>query len=143
MAGSCATLAGEPRTLSGRAASLSVEVFQELLAAPPDGTLDVTVPAGVPLFALGCLFFGAFDELLGLSREAWRCRPTSRRAGLLPSCDDAVTHRQRKLWLALTASPPSSVRRRRWLRRSARQVEPQWNGGSPKATFPEYSVYAL
>jgi drug/metabolite transporter (DMT)-like permease len=33
--------------------------------------LAITVPAGVPLFALGCLLFGAFDELLGLSREAW------------------------------------------------------------------------
>lgn len=33
--------------------------------------LSITVPAGVPLFAVGCLLFGAFDEFLGLSLEAW------------------------------------------------------------------------
>lgn len=33
--------------------------------------LSITVPAGVPLFVLGCFLFGAFDEFLGLSLEAW------------------------------------------------------------------------
>ena len=33
--------------------------------------LAITVPAGVPLFALGCLFFGAFDSFLGMSAKAW------------------------------------------------------------------------
>lgn len=33
--------------------------------------LAITVPAGVPLFALGCLAFGAFDSFLGLSLKAW------------------------------------------------------------------------
>jgi drug/metabolite transporter (DMT)-like permease len=33
--------------------------------------MSITVPAGVPLFALGCLAFGAFDALLGFSVEAW------------------------------------------------------------------------
>jgi drug/metabolite transporter (DMT)-like permease len=32
--------------------------------------MAITVPAGVPLFALGCLAFGAFDALLGMSAEA-------------------------------------------------------------------------
>ena len=32
--------------------------------------MAITVPAGVPLFALGCLAFGAFDALLGFSVEA-------------------------------------------------------------------------
>ena len=33
--------------------------------------LCITVPAGVPLFVLGCFLFGAVDEFLGLSLEAW------------------------------------------------------------------------
>jgi drug/metabolite transporter (DMT)-like permease len=33
--------------------------------------LAITVPVGVPLFALGCLFFGAFDAFLGMSAAAW------------------------------------------------------------------------
>jgi drug/metabolite transporter (DMT)-like permease len=33
--------------------------------------MSITVPAGVPLFALGCLAFGAFDELLGMSAQSW------------------------------------------------------------------------
>lgn len=33
--------------------------------------MSITVPAGVPLFALGCLAFGAFDDFLGMSAEAW------------------------------------------------------------------------
>lgn len=33
--------------------------------------LAITVPAGVPLFAIGCLAFGAFDSFLGLSLAAW------------------------------------------------------------------------
>lgn len=33
--------------------------------------LVITVPAGVPLFALGCLLMGGFDSFLGLSLESW------------------------------------------------------------------------
>jgi uncharacterized membrane protein len=33
--------------------------------------LAITVPIGVPLFALGCLIFGAFGALTGLSPAAW------------------------------------------------------------------------
>lgn len=33
--------------------------------------LAITVPVGVPLFALGCLLFGAVDEFFGMSLEAW------------------------------------------------------------------------
>jgi drug/metabolite transporter (DMT)-like permease len=33
--------------------------------------LAITVPAGVPLFALGCLLFGAFGAFFGMSLEAW------------------------------------------------------------------------
>lgn len=33
--------------------------------------MSITVPAGVPLFALGCFAFGAFDSFLGMSAEAW------------------------------------------------------------------------
>lgn len=33
--------------------------------------MSITVPAGVPLFALGCLAFGAFDDFLGMSAESW------------------------------------------------------------------------
>lgn len=33
--------------------------------------LAITVPAGVPLFAIGCLAFGAFDSFLGMSLKSW------------------------------------------------------------------------
>lgn len=33
--------------------------------------LAITIPIGVPLFALGGLLFGAYDDFLGLSLEAW------------------------------------------------------------------------
>lgn len=33
--------------------------------------LAITVPAGVPLFALGCLALGGFGAFFGLSMEAW------------------------------------------------------------------------
>lgn len=33
--------------------------------------LAITVPAGVPLFAVGCLAVGGYDELLGFSARQW------------------------------------------------------------------------